>query len=479
MEKADDDIAKQDLVADRLIREIFEKSQAYGVPAFAWCRLITILAADVRAVGPGHLAASRGLHAASDVDRLRKLVADPALLVLSSQAECQMGNVGSNELSYRSKWWLNRGKTMRVAYVTTYDPSDRNNWSGLGHAIMEAISDKEVEVEALGPLQTNYEMLGRIKRKFYRILFRLGYEYEREGLPGRGYARQVSNKLNLKDYDIVFSPGSIPISRLQSHQPIVIWADATFASFISHYGLSQSLCGETVRAGHATERLAYNRASLLIFASEWAARSAVKDYGIDKKKVRVVPFGANFISPPSRHTVLDSIDRRSSNRCQLITIGVDWRRKGMPRTVALARLLNDRGLPTELTVVGCYPPRTYSVPSFVKLAGFVDKRTPEGESRISELLLSAHFHVLFSTAEAFGVVFAEANAHAVPNIASDIGGIGTAVANGAGGQRFNLDSSLEEVARLNAATTRAAMGSANWLQRKFVGVRGCMFDSAG
>jgi hypothetical protein len=147
---------------------------------------------------------------------------------------------------------------MRLAYVTTYDPNDRHNWSGSGFSIMRALVDQEISVDALGPLRTDYKIVGRIKGAFYSRLFRSSYEYEREGLPTRGYARQVNKKLVAQNYDIVLSPGSIPVSRLQCRQPIVIWADATFASYIEHYGLARALSRETIRAGHVTERLAYN-----------------------------------------------------------------------------------------------------------------------------------------------------------------------------------------------------------------------------
>jgi glycosyltransferase involved in cell wall biosynthesis len=62
-------------------------------------------------------------------------------------------------------------------------------------------------------------------------------------------------------------------------------------------------------------------------------------------------------------------------------------------------------------------------------------------------LLRSHFHVLFSTAEAFGVVFAEANAHGVPNISYDVGGVSSAVRNEFGGRRFSLTTPLETIAQ--------------------------------
>jgi glycosyltransferase involved in cell wall biosynthesis len=168
---------------------------------------------------------------------------------------------------------------------------------------------------------------------------------------------------------------------------------------------------------------------------------------VDPAKVKVVPFGANFINPPTRQMALASIEDRAPDCCRLITMGVDWQRKGIPHAIELAGLLNCRGTPTTIDVIGAGPPDGAPVPEFVNLVGFIDKRTATGEHRISNLLLRSHFHVLFSTAEAFGVVFAEANAHGVPNISSDVGGIPSAVRNEIGGRRFSLTTPLETIAQ--------------------------------
>jgi glycosyltransferase involved in cell wall biosynthesis len=334
---------------------------------------------------------------------------------------------------------------MRVAYVTVYDARDRRNWSGLGHAIMQALIDQGIEIKSVGPLATVYRVLWRLKGAVYGRLLHQGYEHGRENWVCRGYARQVSEKLSGWDHDVVFSPGSASvISRLQCKQPIVFWLDSTFAGWNEHYELG--LCAESIRTGHATENLAFEKASLLIFASEWAAASALTDYHVDPAKVRVAPLGANFLNTPTHEDALNAIAVRHSDRCELVTIGVDWIRKGIPRAIALAGLLDERGLPTRLAIVGCKPPSGAVLPEFVRLEGFIDKRTPDGEKRISELLFSSHFHVLFSTAEAFGVVFAEANAHGAPNIASDVGGIPTAVRNNRGGQRFDPHAPLSQIA---------------------------------
>ena len=335
---------------------------------------------------------------------------------------------------------------MRIAYVTAYDANDRLNWSGLGYAIFHSLRAQGLDVTTIGPLANHFFQIGRTKHLLYRRLLGRSYDFERSAILGYDYARQVKKQLEKGVYDIVFSPSTIPISRLRCREPIAIWADATWACYFPHYGVEPHWCDETIKAGHITERLAYNRCHLLIFTSQWAANSAIRDYGVDPCKVRVVPFGANFATPISRARALCSISERPPDLCRLISVGVDWYRKGMPRSIELAAALNAAGQPTELTIVGCEAPPDAALPSFVKIEGFIDKRSPEAERRLSSLLLQSHFHVLFSTAEAFGVAFAEANAHAVPNITWDVGGIASAVIDNKGGRRFDPKLPISDIA---------------------------------
>lgn len=334
---------------------------------------------------------------------------------------------------------------MRVAYVTTYDPRDRLQWSGLGHAIQKCLVDAGFEVVGLGPLQDRVSLWDRLQSRLSRLSGKV-YETGRSPATALNYARQVSEKLKQEKFDLVFCPGSIPISQLDCDQPIVIWADATFPALIEHYPGFENLSPASLRNGRAAERSALQRSRLVLFASQWAADSAVQECGADVQRVKVVPFGANFIDPPQAEAAIRSAQARSRETIELISVGVDWKRKGMDRSVALARRLTERGRPVRLTIVGCRPPEGVNLPDYVELSGFIDKREPEGERRLAELFQRSHFHVLFSEAECFGVVFCEANAYAVPNIASDVGGIPTAVVNGQGGWRFSLDSPMDEIA---------------------------------
>jgi glycosyltransferase involved in cell wall biosynthesis len=345
--------------------------------------------------------------------------------------------------------------TLRLAYVTLYDPNDPEQWSGLGHAIMQSLKRQQLQVTPLGPLRGRLGSLKCVAESVHAIVSRGYYEFQRERVVGWDYARQVSAKMARDDFDVVLSVGApIAVSWLSCRQPIAIWSGATFASLIHHYRFVDGNCRASIRAGHRMERAALTRAGLLLFASEWAAESAVRDYGADPSKIRVVPFGANLAHPPCRGDVMRAVEARPREVCRLISVGVEWERKGMARAVDLSVALNERGIPTELHIVGCDPPPGYRLPAHVRVCGRIDKSSPGGEQRLGALLAPSHFHVLLSTAECFGIAFCEANAWGVPNIASDIGGVPSAVRNGKGGWRFSTSTPVETIADFIAVLHR-------------------------
>ena len=333
---------------------------------------------------------------------------------------------------------------MKIGYVTTYDSSDRKNWSGLGFAIRECLRQQGAEIFPIGPLPTRFPLADRVKRKIYSKFLKKEYELIRRPERAQFLAQQIHNKMG--DVDVIFSPGSIPISHLNHSKPIYLYSDATFASYINHYGGCSNLTKEEISISNSLEKAAYDKCKMIFFSSDWAAASAMDDYGVPQEKIRVVPFGPNFQNMPSKESVLSHIACRSTQACNLVAIGVDWKRKGMQTAVELAQELIERGIPSHLTIIGCTPPATVVLPSCVTVIDFIDKRTLEGEERLSNILMASHFHVLFPTAEAFGVVFSEANAHGAPNLSWNTGGVSSAVRSGFGGMCFPKDAAPSIIA---------------------------------
>lgn len=335
---------------------------------------------------------------------------------------------------------------MKIAYVTPYDArtlTSSNNWSGLGYYISQSLKNQGMHLDYLGPLEEKFgsRIVQKLKRRNYKLLQNSHYEKDLDLSVLKDYADQISKKLSSLHTDVVFSATIRPIVYLECSQPIVFWADATGADLIDFYPQYNNLCRESLENWHMIERLALKKCKLAIYASDWAAQTAIGYYGADPAKVKVVPFGANIDISRTLSETKDLIEARSSKQCKLLFLGVDWYRKGGDVAFKVAEELNNLGLDTELTVVGCQPILEGSLPSFVKPLGFISKSTVDGKNRINQLIAESHFLILPSRAECYGVVFCEANSFGVPCIATNVGGIPTIIKPSLNGNLFDLKAS--------------------------------------
>jgi len=340
---------------------------------------------------------------------------------------------------------------MNIAYVTTYDASQlkgANEWSGTGYYIAKAIKNQSISLEYFGSLKEPWGLnnIRRIKRLYYKLLERRNYQSDADIRTLKCYAEQVSKKLNIskKRIDIIFSATVNPIAYLEASQPIVFWADATFANIKDFYPIYTNLSESVIRDWNRMENLALQKAKLAIYSSDWAAQSAIHDYGADPDRVKIIPFGSNVDSPFTCETVKDVITARPSDRCKLLFLGVDWIRKGGNVAYEVAKNLNKSGLRTELTIVGCPPIVDEPIPEFVRPLGFISKSTQEGQDRISQLLMESHFLILPAIADCTPIVFAEANSLGLPCLSTKVGGVPTMIRDGLNGQLFSPEGNISD-----------------------------------
>lgn len=333
---------------------------------------------------------------------------------------------------------------MKLAYVTQYDSMDIMNWSGLGYYIAQSLLENNILVEYIYPLKEKYSIFFKGRQYLYKHLFHKKYLRDREPIILKSYAQQIVKKLYGRNIDIVFSPGTILIAYLECKQPIVFWTDSTFAGMTDFYPNWSNLSKKTIWNGNIMERFALNRCSLAIYSSEWAAQTAINYYKIDPSKIKVIPFGANIECNRNLEDIKEMINLRSSNKCKLLFLGVDWLRKGGDIALKVAEELNKSGLETELTIIGCKPILNKPLPNFVKTLGFISKKTEKGKSEINSLLAKSHFLIVPSRAEAFGVVFCEANSFGVPCLSTNVGGIPTVIKDGLNGETFSKDANIDE-----------------------------------
>jgi glycosyltransferase involved in cell wall biosynthesis len=210
-------------------------------------------------------------------------------------------------------------------------------------------------------------------------------------------------------------------------------------------GIWDRLTTGALRRGKLQEEEALDHCTIGVYSSNWAAAGARKL--TEPRKIRVVSFGANMAVDHDRNAVEEWVDARLTREpveCRLLLIGVDWRRKGGDAAVETARLLNEMGVNTKLTIVGCQPEG--EVPEFVEVLGFISKQTSEGRDRLKELYRKATFFILPTKAESSAIVYCEASAFGVPILTFKTGGAEDYVRNGINGICLPCDSKPESFA---------------------------------
>ena len=335
-------------------------------------------------------------------------------------------------------------KRLNIAYVTPYDAKNVHNWSGLGYYIAKAIEKYVGNVDYIGNLKTRRYLKNELKRVISKVIFNKQYISNLTFKVVENYAEEIKNRINGKAYDIIFCPGTVPVALLKTNIPIVFWADACQPGLLDFYAPAERISKESINLGIKIEKLALQNSSLAIYASDWAASIARDYHHIDPAKVKVVPFGANIEHNKSIADIQKFIDIKSKDICRLLFIGVDWKRKGGDIAFNTAVELNNLGLKTELTIVGCEPLINKPFPEFVKSLGFISKSTEEGKNRLSQLFEESHFLIVPSEAEAYGLVFCEANSFGVPAISRKLGGITTIIKDNVNGITFKKDADTNE-----------------------------------
>lgn len=341
---------------------------------------------------------------------------------------------------------------MRLGYVTSYEVFDSSGWQkdlfgirGAGAFLAKYLENQSIPIDYISPLKQNHNLVNRAKRKIYRKVFNKFYHCWAVPSITKDYALQISQKLSNSQAEIIVCPENAqPVAYLECKQPIVLWTDAPQTALFDWYPAFSNLCDETKRHIYEMEKAAFARSKLVIFLSDWAAESAIKIYGIAPGKVKVIPWGANIECDRNTETINNIVESKERTPCKLLFIGVDWFRKGGDTALEVAKELNQRGLKTELFVLGCEPIIDEPLPSFVKVLGFINKSTAEGKEQINKLFCESHFFIMPSKADCSPLVLSEANSFGLPCLTTNVGGIPSLISDGLNGKTFAITASISE-----------------------------------
>src|SRR5262249_22148241 len=189
---------------------------------------------------------------------------------------------------------------MRFVLLGHMDPNDEGFWSGTPANNARALRNAGHEVATIGPLLPHVTLWGRVKGRFYRHVSGRVYLIKMDPALVRARATQANQLLrDHAEADAIVVFDAPDAAYLEGLAPLILVNDATWAGLLDFYCERSNLARETVASGLELDRRALANCDRVIYSSCWAADSAIQHYGMDRSKVRVVPFGASLTAVPS------------------------------------------------------------------------------------------------------------------------------------------------------------------------------------
>lgn len=328
---------------------------------------------------------------------------------------------------------------MKIAYITTGNPFDKNSWSGTDYYVRKALENQGYSVYCI--FGYRYYNLHLIIKKIWAKIFRKNYQAIRNKSAAKKWAQYILSHIE-EGTDAIFSLSTIPIAYLETKIPIYIYIDGIY-----EYMLNQGFekIANDIKEAHLIEDLAIQHCRKIITTSIASAETIRKVYQSALQKLEIVPLGANLDTYPTKEEIIEDLKKKTLEECKILFIGVDWHRKGARIVIDTVKLLHDQGFSVELHLVGLKE-IPIKLESYIINHGFLSKMKPDELNKLYTLYRKCHFLFVPSYAEAYGLVFCEANAFGVPSISHAVGGIQTIIKNNENGYLFNIGTKPEEFA---------------------------------
>ena len=336
---------------------------------------------------------------------------------------------------------------MKILYLTPFDMRESIASSGTVVSVYKSLVDAGNEVISIDNLKIP-KVYGFV-RKVQAKLCGKKVELMREPYVLKRMMKEVSRRSEGADFDIVFSQTSVLCAYYKENKPIVFYTDAALAGMWNYYWNPKEWLKSAYKNANRTEKLALEKCNVAIYASKWAADSAVNGYGIKSDKCLVVNRGANISHRYDGSEIKQSILERNiitqKQPYKFLFVGRDWVRKGGPGALEVVKLLNERGYTSELIVVGCKPNLHSEEEKYVRAVGFLDKNDENQCKKLHEFYLTSDFYLQPSMQECQGIAYAEASAFGLPVFAVDTGGV-SGIVTKKNGHLFGINAGAEAYA---------------------------------
>lgn len=323
-------------------------------------------------------------------------------------------------------------RRLNIAFVTEFDLQAIRtwSWSGTYAHIAQALQKYCGEISYISPGWCKEQVIARFLHRGAKLLLGKRYAYHNCVPLAKRHATMIATQLARRPFDLIVAPvAETEIAFLETDIPVLLIEDATYGLLIDYNAEYSHLLQRSIRELHLIEQRALQKATAIISSSTWAAQSAIEDYGTDRQKVHVVPFGANFEVPPPVELIRQ---RKRSEHCRLLFVGANWQFKGGDIAFETLLCLEAMGIEAELVICGCIPPPDISHPR-LRVIPFLDKQNEEERKALEKLYMEADFCLLPTRNECFSIALCEATAYGLPVVTTHTGGLPELITEGKNG----------------------------------------------
>lgn len=317
---------------------------------------------------------------------------------------------------------------MNILFLTRFDPGNINNWSGTLYYMYNKLREKH-NIEIFGTeLLKQLEFFTNNNNSRQEIIHIDKYIHRLNEL--------LSERINRSNFDLIFFGDLLFIPFLEVNLPIVYLSDMTYDQIRKYYIKPDEKRDNSLIY---LEKLILHKSSRVIYPSEWIKKKAVEFYNIDPNKIEIIEFGAN-ISTPEKYSIDINTDV-----CKLVFIGKNWERKGGDKILQIYSMLKEDRFPCTLTIIGSSPKQAWDdgMDDLILIPS-IDKNKQKQAEQLNKILSESHFLVLPTLFDAYGIVFCEASAYALPSITANVGGVGQPVIDSKNGYLLPAEAIAED-----------------------------------
>lgn len=308
---------------------------------------------------------------------------------------------------------------MKILYVAgRWDPTVQNEYSGSDYGAYHMLKKQPgVEVFLVGPMEDNPNFIEKVITKLYRSFFdkRL-IKYYPSSL--REIGKVVNQAITDIQPDVIFSKYSAPIVHAKIDRPFVYMCNSTVKWTKEIWPDFSKLGFKIMEKWEAKSIRACDR---LITFSDASADVIVNEYKKDPAQVRVFPIPAYIpeeILPPQ-----GAIHKAIGQTLNLLLVGKRYHLRGVDIAEEVTNLLNQRGISTELRVVGMEGEDQ----THIKFMGVYNKEHQNDLYAYFDFFNWAALLIHPSRFHSAGIVISEAAGFGVPTITNAAGGLATSV----------------------------------------------------